>query len=123
MMGLVSSFALADTAPLRRSALRWREHAGNTLQAEGDYGETSHAGHVGGNGRPDVVWQRETVFTHRLRLGSCCGSSPMLWPAPSAGCGAAFSSSNSTPAPQVTVDVSMPQILKDVGLSPLGQGR
>ena len=24
------------------------------------------------------------------------------------------------PAPQVTVDVSMPQILKDVGLSPLG---
>ena len=27
---------------------------------------------------------------------------------------------NSTPAPQVTVDESMPQILKDVGLSPLG---
>ena len=33
MMGLVSSFALADTALLRRSALRRREHAVNTLQA------------------------------------------------------------------------------------------
>ena len=28
--------------------------------------------------------------------------------------------SDVVPAPQVTVDVSMPQILKDVGLSPLG---
>ena len=40
-------------------------------------------------GRPDVVWQRGASLTHRLCLGSCCASPPMLWPAPSASGGAA----------------------------------
>ena len=40
-------------------------------------------------GGPTWFGSERTVFTHRLRLGSCCASSPMLWSAPSGGGGAA----------------------------------